>query len=156
MLLATLLVAEEESPLIDIDGTTLIQLGLFLVALFILSRFLFRPYMKVQEGRKKGIEGARHEAEEMSSRADQTMSEYESKVQRAKLRGAEERQRLRQEGAARERQIVGAARDEAQKAVEGAKAEVGRQASAARTQLEAQAATLAQKMASKVLGREVA
>src|SRR3954468_10876222 len=120
MLLATLLtVAAEEAPppLIDVDGTLLVQFALFLIMLLILSRALFRPYLKLRDARHKGIEGAREEAHGMDDRVHAIVADYDAKLSAAKLRGNEERQRLRTEGAAHERQVLGKARDEVGKSI---------------------------------------
>lgn len=158
-MLATIAITLEEEappPLIDVDGTVLIQFGLFLVMLLVLSRFMFRPYLKLRDLRKEGIEGARQKAVDMDARAKQIVADYEENLQKARLRGADERLRLRQEGAARERQIVGAAREEVGRTTEAAKANAAKQAGEAKAQLDAQAQVLARQMASKILGREVA
>jgi len=159
MFLATLLTAaaeEESAPLIDVDGTLFIQFGLFLIMLFILSRYLFRPYLAMKDQRGKGIEGARHEAHDMESRAGKMVSDYDAKLTRARQRGAEEKTRLRTEGAAHERQVLGAARDQAGKTLDQARAKVQADTQKARTTLQAEAGILAKQMAKKVLGREVA
>ena len=127
MLLATLLTAaaeEAEPPLIDVDGTLYVQFALFLIMLLILSRVLFKPYLKLRDDRHKGIEGAREEAHGMEGKARQIVADYDAKLTAAKQRGAEERQRLRTEGAIHERQVLGAARDEAQKALDGARGKI--------------------------------
>src|SRR5437899_2192436 len=116
MFLATLWIAtapeEAAPPLIDLDWTVLIQLGLFLLMLAALWRLLFKPYLALRDARDAGIGGARKQASEMVHRADELAETYEQKMHHAKLRGAEERARLRSEGAAEERQLLGAARDE--------------------------------------------
>jgi len=159
MFLATLLNAAAEEappPLIDIDGTLLLQFLLFVTMVIVLSRFLFRPYLKMRDERDKGIAGARHEAHEMESRASKMVADYDAKLTRAKQRGGEERARLRSEGAARERQLLGAARDEAGKILDGARKTISKQTETARATLTAEANVLAKQMAKKILGREVA
>jgi F-type H+-transporting ATPase subunit b len=158
MFVATLLIAREEAPppLIDVDGTLFIQFGLFLVMLLVLSRVLFRPYLKMRDARHKNIEGARQEAVGMQEKARQVSADYDAKLTRARQRGAEERQRLRAEGAVHERQVLGAARDEAHKSLDAARARIRSEAGAANTQLQAQSGALARQIVTKVLGREVA
>jgi F-type H+-transporting ATPase subunit b len=159
MFLATLLTAaaeEHQAPLIDVDGTVVVQFALFLIMFLVLSRFLFRPYLQMRDQRDKGIAGARHEAHDMEHRAAKMVADYDSKLTRAKQRGGEERARLRSEGAARERQLLGAARDEAGKVLDEARKNIGKQTDAARTTLNAEANVLAKQMAKKILGREVA
>ena len=159
MLLATLLTAaaeEAEPPLIDVDGTLFIQFALFLIMLLILSRVLFKPYLKLRDDRHKGIEGAREEAHGMEGKARQIVADYDAKLTAAKQRGAEERQRLRTEGAIHERQVLGAARDEAQKALDGARGKIASDSAAARAKLEQESTALTRQIVKKILGREVA
>ena len=158
MIVANLLAAAEEKapPLIDVDGTVFIQFALFLIMFFVLSKFVFGPYLRLREDRDKGIKGAKHEAHEMESKARKIVEDYDAQLLKARQRGAEERARLRSEGAVRERQLLGAARDESNRARESARATVATQTQAARTRLSAEADVLAKQMAKKVLGREVA
>jgi len=159
MLLATLLTAaaeEAEPPLIDVDGTLYVQFALFLIMLLILSRVLFKPYLKLRDDRHKGIEGAREEAHGMEGKARQIVADYDAKLTAAKQRGAEERQRLRTEGAIHERQVLGAARDEAQKALDGARGKIASDSAAARAKLEQESTALTRQIVKKILGREVA
>ena len=159
MLVATLRIAAPEEappPLIDVDGTVFVQFALFLILLFVLTRLLFRPYLRMRAARHQGIEGAREQAAAMQERAQKTNAEYDAKLTKARLRGAEERARLRGEGAIYERQVLGAARDESNKALEAARAKIEGEAGRARGQLTAEAATLAQQIVKKILGREAA
>ena len=159
MLVATLLIAAQEEgppPLIDVDGTLFVQFGLFVIMLIVLSRVLFRPYLRMREARHKGIEGAREEAASMQERAQKTNADYDAKLTKARLRGAEERARLRGEGAIYERQVLGAARDESHKTLEAARAKIGGDAAAARDKLTVDAMALARQITNKILGREVA
>jgi F-type H+-transporting ATPase subunit b len=160
MYLATLLTAavqeEGQTPLIDIDGTLFVQWALFLIMLAVLSRFLFRPYLKVRDSRHAGIEGAREEAHKMEASARDIVADYDAQLTRARLRGNEERARLRGEGAAHERQVLGAARDEAHKALEAARLRISTDAGKAAAQLQTQSTQLAQQVVRKILGREVA
>ena len=158
MLFATLLLAVEEAapPLIDLDGTVLVQFAFFLVMFIVLQQLMFKPYLKMREERRKGIEGARAEAHHMEENANKIVAEYDAQLNRAKLRGAEERARLRSEAAGRERELLGVARDEAQRALATARGNIERDAATAKKSLEAQAAAMARKIASKIVARELA
>jgi F-type H+-transporting ATPase subunit b len=149
--------AEESAPpLIDIDGTFFVQLGLFLLVLFVLKAALFDPYLKMRADRDRGIAGSKHEAEKMGEQARNIVDDYDRKLAEAKRRGNEERNKLHLEGAAREREVVGKARAEAQTAVEGSRKQIAEQTTAGRAALHAEAGPLAREIASKVLGRKVA
>lgn len=158
MFVATLLIAHEEGPppLIDIDGTLFVQFGLFIIMLIVLSRVLFRPYLKLRDARHKGIEGAREEASAMQDRAQKTNADYDAQLTRARQRGAEERARLRGEGAIYERQVLGAARDESQKTLDAARGKINADTEAARAKLATESNTLAREIVKKILGREAA
>ena len=158
MFVATLLIAAEEGPppLIDVDGTLFVQFFFFVLMLIVLSRVLFKPYLAMRAARHKGIEGAREEASSMQERAQKTNADYDAKLTKARLRGAEERARLRGEGVVYERQVLGAARDEAQKVLEAARAKIAGDAGAARDKLTAESTALAKQITKKILGREVA
>src|SRR6516225_405019 len=120
MLFTTLLLkaAEEQPPpLIDMDGTILVQLGFFLLLWIVLWKFLFQPFLKVRDDRAQGIEGSRKKAAEMEAEAREAVKRYDEAFNRAKLRGADERQKLRSEAAAHERQVLGAAREESQRSL---------------------------------------
>jgi F-type H+-transporting ATPase subunit b len=159
MFVATLLISVQEEappPLIDVDGTLFVQFALFLIMLFVLSRLLFRPYLQLRDVRHKAIEGAREEAVSMQERARQVNADYDGKLTRARQRGADERQKLRTEGAIYERQVLGAARDESQKSLEQARVTITTDAEAARQKLIAESTVLARQIVKKILGREVA
>ncbi|HXU69339.1 MAG TPA: ATP synthase F0 subunit B [Polyangia bacterium] len=158
MIVATLMIAHEEGPppLIDLDGTVFVQFGLFVIMLLVLSRFLFRPYLKTRDARHKGIEGAREEASSMQERARQTNADYDAKLTKARQRGADERAKLRGEGAIHERQVLGAARDEAQKTLDAARGRIAADAGKARETLTVESTALAKQIVKKILGREAA
>jgi F-type H+-transporting ATPase subunit b len=158
MFFVTLLLRAEEAPppLIDMDGTLFVQLGLFLLLWVVLWRFLFQPFLKVRDDRALGIEGSRKQAAEMEASAREAVKRYDEAFNRAKLRGAEERQKLRSEAAAHERQVLGAAREQAQRVLGAAREKIAADAGKARQQLDAQAGQIAKQVASRILGREVA
>lgn len=143
-------------PLIDIDLTVVIQFALFLIMFAIGNAFLFQPYLKLRERRKQGIDGARAEAERMSTQADTELAEYEKKLAAARSRANEEGRKVRAEAAAHEKTVTDASRAEAQKSIDEATAKMRAETDAARLQLLPQANALARQIASKLLGREVA
>jgi F-type H+-transporting ATPase subunit b len=158
MLIATLLepVAEKSQPLIDIDWTVFIQFGIFLVMAGVLYSMVFKPYLRNLEERTRRIDGAKADARSMQERASAIIADYEQKLIRAKQRGAEERLKLRAEGQAYEREVLGRARAIGQKALEEARQRAESQREAARKQLAVETQVTASRIAARVLGREVA
>jgi F-type H+-transporting ATPase subunit b len=143
-------------PLIDIDGTAIVQFLLFILLFIITKKFLFQPYLALRERRKQGIEGAREEATRMTAEADAKLADYETQLAAARSRANEEGRKVRAEAVAHEREVTDKARATAQGAIDEANAKMREQTEAARKQLMPQADQLAKQIASKLLGREVA
>jgi F0F1-type ATP synthase membrane subunit b/b' len=146
----------KDPPLIDFDSTVLIQLVVFVITALVLSRFLFRPFLAMRAARHVGIEGAREEAGRMDDQAKAQIVDYETRFSKAKAKANDERAKIRNEAAERERSITDAARKETDSAIESARATLGKEADAARKSLEPRAQEIARIIAAKVLGREVA
>lgn len=142
-------------PLIDIDGTVLVQFGLFLVVFMVARTFLFKPYLALRERRKEATEGARAEADRMSAQAEAKLADYEKQLAAARTRANEEGRKVRAEAIAHEKDVTDQARAAAQKAMDQATAKMKAETDAARLQLLPQANVLARQIAGKLLGREV-
>ncbi|MBL8623925.1 MAG: hypothetical protein JNK64_21640 [Myxococcales bacterium] len=149
-------VAAGNQPLIDIDGTVIIQFVLFVVMFFAANKLLFQPYLKLRAKRIAGIDGARAEAERMSAEADGKLADYEGKLAAARAKAAAEQRKIRAEAAAHEREVSDKARTAATAAMETASATVKRETEAARAELVPQAQLIARRMAKQLLGREIA
>jgi F-type H+-transporting ATPase subunit b len=143
-------------PLIDIDWTVLVQFGLFVILYVVGNKLLFQPYLQLRERRTAETEGRRAEAEQMSAQAEAKLADYEKQLAGARNRANEEGRKLRAEGMTHEKEVTDKARAEAQKAIDEATAKMRAETEAARLQLLPQASDLARKIASKLLGREVA
>lgn len=148
-------VAAAEHPLIDIDLTVLVQLGLFVVLFVACNKLLFQPYLRLRERRRAGIEGAKAEAETMSAQADSKLASYEKQLAAARARAGEESRKIRTEAAAEEKKVTDEAKAAALSAINSAQAKVRSETEAARKELLAQADALSSKMATRLLGREV-
>jgi F-type H+-transporting ATPase subunit b len=143
-------------PLIDIDGTVLVQFALFLVLYVAANALLFQPYLRLRERRRAGIDGARADATRMSAQADAKLADYEKQLAAARDKANDAGRKVRAEAAAHEREVTDQARATAQKALDEGQTKIRAEAGAARLALLPQASAIAQRIASKLLGREVA
>jgi len=143
-------------PLIDLDGTVFIQLGLFLILAFFATNLLFKPYLKMREERSAGIEGARREAVDLESEAESRRADYEKRMAEARERALEEQRKVRSEAAAHQREVTEKAREQSAEALATAHAKVATESAKAREELLPRADALAQDIVQKLLGREVA
>jgi F-type H+-transporting ATPase subunit b len=141
----------KDPPLIDIDGTFFVQLVLFIAIAYILSRFLFKPFLQVRRQRDESIEGARAEAGRMEEEASARLSSYEQQIGRARREAQEQRQKLHAEAVTRERQIHEVAIKTTQETVAQSRARLESDAAAARKELEPKSREIAKVITDKVL-----
>lgn len=143
-------------PLIDIDGTVFIQLGVFLVMAFLATNLLFKPYLKMREERSEAIDGARAEASLLDAEADTLKADGERRMAEARDRALDEQRKVRAEAAAHQREVTETARLKANEALEIAHAKVAEETAKARAELLPRADALAQEIVQNLLSREVA
>jgi F-type H+-transporting ATPase subunit b len=156
--LALLLTAAPEAhepQLIDIDGTIFVQLGIFLLVLFLLNRFLWQPYLRVRTERVARVEGYREEASKLETDAQQRLNRADAALAEARRVGAGERAVARSEAHAREQTLLAEANAAAQRKLAEARTRLGAALDAERKKLETQSSEMATAAARKILGREV-
>ena len=147
---------EHAQPIIDLDNTVLVQFGLFLLMMLILHYALFKPYLRARLERGDRIDGERKRARDMEEAAKTKIADFEGKLEKAKQAGIGLRDNARKEAATRERQILDSARTESAKLVETQRASIAQAGEAARSKLRASSEDWARRLASRILGREVA
>jgi F-type H+-transporting ATPase subunit b len=148
--------AEEKAPpVIDLDGTVLVQFAIFIVMYLVLRRFLFQPYLRMRAEREAHIDGVEKAAKEMEHKRETLEAEYQQRMQKARSGADEERLRMQSEGRARETELLGQARSRAQAQVSEVKGKIAAQVVAAQAELEKHAEPLARSLAHKLLGREI-
>ena len=148
--------AAQETPLVDLDLTVLVQLVIFIVTALALSKFLFRPFLEMRAARAEGIEGAREEAVRMDDEAKAKIADYDNRFAKAKSKALEERSKVRSEALDKERDIIEVSRKETEGVVASARGKLATDAATARAQLAPRAHEIAAVIFKKVLGREVA
>jgi F-type H+-transporting ATPase subunit b len=144
-----------EGSIIDLDGTILVQLGIFLVLFFILRSLVFKPMTSLFAAREEAIDGAREEARRMEREAKEQSGGFDEAIRRVRTEAGEQRDKLRADGLALERTMLGAVKDETTRALEDARVKLESERDAARRAMAAQTPVLARAIASKLLGREV-
>ena len=154
MPLSLLLVANER-PLINIDVTLFVNLGVWAVLFFFLRAVLWKPMLDLIDAREAGTEGARAQAAALSAEAKGLEAKLTAQLAAARAAAASERDALRAEGARRDAEIGAKVRDEVHAAVEKQRAALAAQRAAVRAEVAGVVPALAAEIASKVLRREV-
>lgn len=149
-----LLVANER-PLINIDVTLLLNLGVWAALFFLLKATLWEPMLKLIDAREAGTAGARDEAARLDTDAKALKASLDEKLTAARATASKAREALRAEGVRAEVELLGKAREEVNAAVEAQRAEIAAQRAKLHGEVMALVPELAQGIASKVLRREV-
>jgi F-type H+-transporting ATPase subunit b len=146
----------KEQQLLDVDGTMFVQFGLFLLCMLILTRFLWRPYLKVRAERVSRVEGHKEEARRLEAEAAIRLNRVEAELAEARRAGSAERARVRSEAVAREQKILAAAQGEAQKALGEARGRIEAALTKERASIASRAEALGLEAAERILGRRIA
>lgn len=156
LLLAASEGAEEKAPpVIDIDGTVLVQFAIFAAMFYVLKHFLFGPYAQMRQDRAQRVSGAEEASVNAQHRAAQLEKELKESADKARQNAEEERLKLTLLGRQREEELLGSARERAQSRVRANREQVARQVEQAQAELSERASVLSHVLAGKLLGREV-
>lgn len=145
-----------DQQLLDVDGTVFLTLALFLITAATLTRWLWKPYLRVRDERVSRVAGHRQEAARLDAEAQTRLARVEIQLGDARRAVSAERARLRAEAAGREQAIVAAAQESANRTLAEARTRVEAALAAERAHLQERGALLGREITQKVLGREVA
>ena len=145
-----------EQQLLDIDSTVFVMLGLFLLLALILTKWLWRPYLRVREERVRRVEGARAEAERLEAESAARLTRIDAQLTEAREAGQAERAHSRALALAHEQQIVAQAQTAAHKMLVEARAKLDSTLATERARLKDSATALGREIAEKALGRRLA
>lgn len=149
-----LLVANER-PLINIDVTLLLNLGVWAVLFFFLRATLWQPMLALIDAREAGTAGAREDAARLDAEAKTLKGSVDEQMAAARASAAKAREALRAEGARAEVELLGKAREEVNAAVEKQRADIAAQRAKLHGEVMALVPELAQGIAARALRREV-
>lgn len=138
---------------LDLDLTVLIQLLLVVLLMFILKRWVFKPYLSAIDERAKRTSATRASAEQLQQEADDIATRYETALADARTAALDAKLTLRTEGIETKDAIVSAARKEANSQIESAQAQIEEQVASERAALDERVDELAGLVVQKVIGR---
>jgi F-type H+-transporting ATPase subunit b len=140
---------------VDFDKSAFIQMVLFAGLILVLKPLLFDPMLSLFAAREAGTVGARADARAMQERAADLLSRYESQMGAAQAKGQLGREKSRRETAALEAQIIKEGRDEAERILLEGQARIESELRALEADLRAEGPEIAQRIGSRVLGRDL-
>ncbi|HAR42218.1 MAG TPA: hypothetical protein DCS07_06255 [Bdellovibrionales bacterium] len=140
---------------LGLDGSFFIQVAVFAVLFFVLTRVYFRPFMKLFDLRHQRIITDRQAAEKLMSEADSKFEDYKNKIAQERAAARRDFESVIQAARADESAILGQARDEAKKITQSTAEAIAGQRDQLKKQLEGDVDVLATAIAEKLLSRKV-
>lgn len=136
-----------------LDGWFFVQLANFLIILVVLNAVLIAPVRRMLKLRADTVAAQASEIDGFTSSAEGKIKNYQASLEDARREAAAARTGLRFEGAAQEKAILDAANEEAFVSLKGARATVANESKVALETMLAGVSGMANKAASKILGK---
>lgn len=149
--LASTLVAS--IPVVDIDGTMYVQLGIYLVLVFVLGPLLFKPWLEAYDRRTKAIQGAESKAQDMRAEADDLARDYDERMESAREKAHVVRSNARREEEEAQAKTLASARADANDQLAAERKRIAAETDQAREALGGRVDELADEITNKLLGR---
>ncbi|MDS1030335.1 F0F1 ATP synthase subunit B [Bacillota bacterium LX-D] len=141
--------------MIEIGFDLLIQVINFLIALWVLKKFAYKPLVNAIESRQKQIQDSLDSAAEAKVKADVLLKDYEKQLADAKAEAQEIVGRATKLGEDMKAQIVAEAKAEAEKTLEKAKAEIEGEKAKALAQIRGEISEIVITAAGKIIAKEI-
>jgi F-type H+-transporting ATPase subunit b len=145
----------ENDQMISLDYSVVYQIVLFLILWLFLTKVLFRPYLGLLGERERRTFGTQHDSTDLEHEGARLRAQYEEKIAQAQADGYATKEATLQEARQQRERVLHQARAEAMGMLEEVRREVESQIEKERQFAAAEIRTIAQEMASKVLGRNV-
>ncbi|MDD5712708.1 MAG: ATP synthase F0 subunit B [Smithellaceae bacterium] len=141
--------------MVNLDYTVLIQMGNFILLIFLLNILLYKPILSIIDKRRKTLEDSDLEIKNLRETVDRRMAEYEEKLRLAKQEALEQKAEIVKEGADRAKGIIDTVRNELPAIMEQFQAKMGKEVGEAKDILRSQSQKISLEIAEKVLGRSI-
>ena len=138
---------------IKLDITFFIQAGLFLVLIYILNVFLYRPVLKVLRDRSQRLADLGEDSEMAEKEIEAKLAEYKARISEAKSEGTIIRNEIKKEGLDKETELLEAAHKEAQVSIETSRKKIGEEMEVALKSIAKVTDEMGRSICEKVAGR---
>jgi F-type H+-transporting ATPase subunit b len=136
-------------------GTLWIQIANFLLLLFLMNLFLYRPIRNVLARRNEETNSLEETIEDYQNRASQNEKGIEEGLVLIRKEGNKEKEHLKGQGLEAEKEVLQKAFISAEEKMGEAKEEIDNRVTEVRKALEGQVAAFSEELAEKILGRSV-
>ncbi len=137
------------------DWTLFVQMGNFILLIFILNVILYKPIRQILIERKKKIQGYKEGIEGLERDASESDQAFQARISEARGQGVQEKEALKQTGQEEEKRLTDEINRKAQAELEAVRAQIAKDAEDARRGLEKEIGVFSGTIAEKILGRAV-
>ena len=137
---------------LDLDATFLIQLVVIIIAMLVLRKLVFQPYLRVAQIRQDLTENTSEKAQAMQKQAEAISAEFERKLQEAKENAAQLKGELRESGLTQREEILLTARNTAAQDLEKARTQLRSELETVKGATEAMVNELTEVIVKKLIG----
>jgi len=142
--------------MVEVNYTLVIQTINFLVMLWFLNRFIFRPVLKHIDERDRKMDAMNKEVENLARRGEAALEKYETEIREIRHEASEIISSARQESLDIQLKILEEARGDFKKTIDKSRKEMEKEVSIASESLKKDLDHFAGSLAGKILGRELA
>jgi F-type H+-transporting ATPase subunit b len=140
---------------IAIDLTLPAQMLAFLILVWILAKFAWKPLLNMMEKRRTGIEESLAQAQAEREQAERIKREYQAEMQKARQEAQEVIARATKVSEDRAAEILAAAREEAEKVKRSAIADIEREKEKALADVRTQIVDLSVSVAERIIRQKL-
>ncbi|MCK4488572.1 MAG: ATPase [Desulfobacterales bacterium] len=137
------------------DWTLFVQMGNFILLIFILNLILYKPIRQILIERKKKIQGYKEGIEGLERDASESDQAFQARISEARGQGVQEKEALKQTGQEEEKRLTDEINQKARAELEAVCAQIAKDAEDARRGLEKEIGVFSGTIAEKILGRAV-
>jgi len=141
--------------MINIDSSVFIQIGNFLLLIWLMNKILYKPIRRQLLERKQKIDGLSEDIDTFINDAQQKDEDFSSGIKAARSEGLKEKEKLIQAAEADEKAIIARINEKAQEDLLKMKEQIAKDAEKVRNELLQQVDTFAIQIGQKILGRAV-
>lgn len=142
--------------MIEVNFTLLIQIGNFLLLMFVLNKVLYKPILRVLEERDERIGGGQEKAKNLIEEGQNLFNAYNQKLHTAKIDAITVKNATRKEAVDQANEIIDGARKQAEDIVLDVQNEMTVEITRVKRELEPELGIMASTIAQQILGRKVA
>jgi F-type H+-transporting ATPase subunit b len=141
--------------MVEINLTIIIQVVQFLILVYLLNRFLFKPTSQTIDERQSRIVAWEEKTRTLQESARAKIASYEKELEKARAKAQKEQKQMSIELSQKEEEKLQALFDEAAQMVAATKQAVKEETERLRQELSQQAQEMSQMVTEKVLGRKM-